>query len=98
MSDYDFLYDHQEETTTRFVCFVGNALHRFDLAIMTTYPLLSAKSWSSICNRDAALLLVQMIWPKKDIWSMFLKLMRNKRKNLNEFLSQIIGSIHFTDI
>ena len=29
MSDYDFLYDHQEETTTRFVCFVGKALAEF---------------------------------------------------------------------
>ena len=43
MSDYDFLYDYQEETTTRFVCFVGNALHRFDLAIMSTSRY-SAKS------------------------------------------------------
>lgn len=30
-----FLYDEQEETSTRFVSFMGEA-HRYDLAIMTT--------------------------------------------------------------
>lgn len=37
MAEFDLLYDSQEDTRTRFVCFVGDlSMHRFDLAITST--------------------------------------------------------------
>ena len=86
MSDYDFLYDHQEETTTRFVCFVGNALHRFDLAIMTTTRYYGKKLVIDLQSGRSAVIGPDDLAEEGYLEYVF-KLMRNKPLELNEFLS-----------
>lgn len=97
MSDYDFLYDHQEETTTRFVCFVGKALHRFDLAIMTTTRYYGKKLVIDLQSGRSAVIGPDDLDEEGYLEHVF-KLNEEQAQELTEFLSQIIGSIHFTDI
>ncbi|MDF2645815.1 MAG: hypothetical protein K0Q73_1620 [Paenibacillus sp.] len=97
MSDYDFLYDHQEETTTRFVCFVGNALHRFDLAIMTTSRYFGKKLVIDLQSGRSAVIGPDDLAEEGYLEHVY-KLNEEQALELNDFLSQIIGSIHFTDI
>lgn len=97
MSDFDFLYDHQEETTTRFVCFVGHALHRFDLAIMTTTRYFGKKLVIDLQSGRSAVIGPDDLAEEGYLEHVF-KINEEQALELNEFLSQIIGSIHFTDI
>jgi hypothetical protein len=43
MTEFDFLSDSTEQTTTRYVTLISPSLNRFDLAVMTTVSM--GKSW-----------------------------------------------------
>lgn len=97
MSDFDFLYDHQEETTTRFVCFVGETLHRFDLAIMTTTRFYGKKMVIDLQTGRSAVIGPDDL-AEEGYLEYAYKISEEEAEELRTFLSQIIGSIHFTDI
>ncbi|NEW08209.1 DUF3055 domain-containing protein [Paenibacillus sp. SYP-B3998] len=97
MSDFDFLYDHSEETTTRFVCFIGEALHRFDLAIMTTTRYYGKKLVIDLQSGRSAVIGPDDLAEEGYLEHVF-KVTEEQAQELVGFLSQVIGSIHFTDI
>jgi hypothetical protein len=97
MSDFDFLYDHSEETTTRFVCFIGESLHRFDLAIMTTTRYYGKKLVIDLQTGRSAVMGPDDLAEEGYLEYAF-KITEEQAMELTAFLSQVIGSIHFTDI
>ncbi|MEW9699649.1 DUF3055 domain-containing protein [Paenibacillus sp. SI8] len=98
MSDFDFLYDHSEETTTRFVCFIGGeSMHRFDLAIMTTTRYYGKKLVIDLQTGRSAVMGPDDLAEEGYLEYAF-KISEEQAQELNGFLSQVIGSIHFTDI
>jgi len=98
MSDFDFLYDHSEETTTRFVCFIGNeSMHRFDLAIMTTTRYYGKKLVIDLQTGRTAVMGPDDLAEEGYLEYAF-KINEEEAQELTAFLSQVIGSIHFTDI
>jgi len=87
MHEVDYLYDHTEETSTRFVCFAGKALRRFDLAITTTNRFYG-KNWSRIYRQAAQLLLDRMIWRKRAIWNMPISWKKRRPKSCGSSLGR----------
>ncbi|MFC5449526.1 DUF3055 domain-containing protein [Paenibacillus aestuarii] len=98
MSDFDFLYDHSEETTTRFVCFIGNeSMRRFDLAIMTTTRYYGKKLVIDLQTGRTVVMGPDDLAEEGYLEYAF-KINEEEAQELTAFLSQVIGSIHFTDI
>jgi len=97
MSDFDFLYDHTEETTTRFVCFVGESLRRFDLAVMTTTRYYGKKMVIDLQTGRSAVIGPDDLAEEGYLEYAF-KINEEEAAELGSFLSQIVGTINFTDI
>ncbi|MNI68391.1 hypothetical protein D3C73_1240830 [compost metagenome] len=97
MSDIDYLYDHTEETSTRFVCFVGEALHRFDLAIMSSTRYYGKKLVIDLQSGRSAVIGPDDLEAEGYLEYAF-KIDEEQARELEEFLSQIVGSVNFTDI
>jgi hypothetical protein len=97
MSDFDYLYDHTEETSTRFVCFVGETLRRFDLAIISTTRYFGKKLIIDLQSGKSAVMGPDDLEAEGYLEHVF-KIEEEEAKELESFLSQVIGSVHFTDI
>jgi hypothetical protein len=97
MSDFDFLYDHTEETSTRFVCFVGETLTRFDLAIMTSTRYYGKKLVIDLQSGRSAVLGPDDLEAEGYLEYAY-KISEEEAQELEAFLSQIIGTVNFTDI
>ncbi|UJF34530.1 DUF3055 domain-containing protein [Paenibacillus hexagrammi] len=97
MSEFDFLYDHREETTTRFVCFIGESMHRFDLALMTTTRFYGKKMVIDLQTGRSAVIGPDDL-AEEGYLEYAYKIGEEEAEELRSFLSEVIGSIHFTDI
>ena len=97
MSDLDYLYDYSEETTTRFVCFVGETLRRFDLAITNTNRFYGKKLVTDLQSGRTAVIGPDDLEEEGYLEHVF-KLTEEEAAELTHFLSQIVGAINFTDI
>ena len=97
MSDFDYLYDHTEETSTRFVCFVGETLRRFDLAIMTTTRYYGKKLVIDLQTGRSAVIGPDDL-EEEGYLEYAYKITEEEAKELQSFLSQVVGEINFTDI
>ncbi|MFD0677828.1 MULTISPECIES: DUF3055 domain-containing protein [unclassified Paenibacillus] len=97
MFDFDYLYDTNEETTTRFVCFVGTSLHRFDLAITNTNRFYGKKLITDLQSGKTAVIGPDDLQEEGYLEHVF-KISEEEAGELTEFLSQIVGTINFTDI
>jgi hypothetical protein len=97
MSDIDYLYDHTEETSTRFVCFVGESMTRFDLAIMTTTRYFGKKLVIDLQTGRSAVMGPDDLEAEGYLEYAF-KITEDEARELESFLSQVMGTVHFTDI
>ncbi|MDP5275192.1 DUF3055 domain-containing protein [Chengkuizengella axinellae] len=100
MSDitFDFLSDSTEETTTRFVTFVGEeSLRRFDLAITTTGRFYGKKLVTDLQSGKTAILGPDDLEEEGYLEYVY-KLSEDEAKALYAFLDQILGVVHFSDI
>jgi hypothetical protein len=98
MSELDFLYDHTEETTTRFVCFVGGeSMRRFDLAIMSTTRYFGKKIVIDLQSGRSAVIGPDDL-AEEGYLEFAYKINEEEAKELEEFLYQIVGTVNFTDI
>ncbi|MFC0211513.1 DUF3055 domain-containing protein [Paenibacillus chartarius] len=97
MSDYDFLYDHTEQTSTRFVCFIGESMRRFDLAIMTTNRYYGKKVIIDLQSSRSGIIGPDDLEEEGYLEHAF-KLTEEEAAELRAFLEQIVGAINFTDI
>jgi hypothetical protein len=97
MSEFDFLYDHAEETKTRFVCFVGDSLHRFDLAVTSTNRFYGKKLVTDLQTGRTAVIGPDDLDEEGYLEHAY-KLTEEEANELRSFLTEVIGMINFTDI
>ncbi len=95
MSPFDYLYDHTEQTSTRFVCFVGQT-RRFDLAITTTDRFFGKKLIMDIQSGRTAIIGPDDIDEEGYIGFAY-NLNDEEAEELSNFLVQIVGMITFSD-
>ncbi|MDB5055411.1 MAG: cytosolic protein [Bacilli bacterium] len=95
--ELDYLYDTTEDTRTRFVSFIGESMKRFDLAITSSNRFYGKKLVTDIQMGKTAILGPDDISTEGYVEHIF-KLNEEEAAELIEFLEQIIGSVHFTDI
>ncbi len=95
MSSIDYLYDQTEQTSTRFVCFVG-ANRRFDLAITTTDRFFGKKLVMDIQSGRTAIIGPDDLEEEGYIAYAY-QLNVEDAEELTDFLVQIVGVITFSD-
>ena len=96
-SGFDFLYDHTEETRTRFVCFITPSLVRLDLAITTTSRFYGKTLVTDLQTGRTATVGPDDLNEEGRLEHMF-RLNEEEGQALREFLYEVVGTINFTDI
>lgn len=94
---FDFLYDHTEDTRTRFVCFITPSLQRFDLAITTTSRFYGKQLVTDIQSGKTAIIGPDDLDEAGYLEYVF-KLSEEDAEDLRHFLTEVVGMINFTDI
>jgi len=97
MTEFDYLYDGSEETKTRFVCFVGDTMRRFDLAITTTNRFYGKKLVTDMQSGRTAVLGPDDLEAEGYLEHAY-KLTEEEAAELGEFLGAVLGPVHFTDL
>ncbi|WP_144941590.1 DUF3055 domain-containing protein [Paenibacillus sp. 32O-W] len=95
--DLDFLYDETEDTSTRFVCFIGESMRRFDLAVTSSNRFYGKKLVTDIQSGVTAILGPDDVHEEGCLERLF-DLSEEEGGDLRAFLSPIIGNVHFTDL
>ncbi|WP_051109156.1 DUF3055 domain-containing protein [Paenibacillus ginsengihumi] len=95
--EFDYLYDNKEETTTRFVCFVGETLRRFDLAITSTNRFYGKKLVTDLQTGRTAVIGPDDL-AEEGYLEHFYKLTDEEAAELRAFLEEIVGPVNFTDL
>lgn len=96
--ELDYLSDRTEETTTRFVCFIGeSSLHRFDLAVTTTTQFYGKKLVTDLQSGMTAIIGPDDLEEEGYLEHVF-KLSEEEAGELNSFLTQVVGVVHFSDL
>lgn len=94
--ELDFLSDSTEQTSTRFVTFIGPSLQRYDLAVTTTNRFYGKKLVTDLQNGRTAILASDDLDEKGYIEHIF-NLNEEEASELRSFLYQVIGDAYFTD-
>ncbi|SFL13991.1 Protein of unknown function [Paenibacillus sp. 1_12] len=98
MAEFDLLYDSQEDTRTRFVCFVGDiSMHRFDLAITSTNRFYGKKLITDLQSGRTAVIGPDDLDEEGYLEHVY-KLTEEEAAELANFLSMVVGTINFTDL
>lgn len=96
-NQYDYLYDTTEDTTTRFVSFVGPSVKRFDLAVTSSNRFYGKKLVADLQTGKTAIIGPDDLEEEGYLEYVF-KLEEEEAEELRAFLAEIVGGIHFTDI
>ncbi|WP_138494099.1 DUF3055 domain-containing protein [Paenibacillus pinistramenti] len=94
--DLDYLSDSTEQTSTRFVTFIGPSLKRFDLAVTTTSRFYGKKLVADLQNGRTAILGSDDLVTEGYLSSIY-GLTEEEEAELAGFLHQVLGEPHFTD-
>lgn len=94
--ELDFLSDHTEQTSTRFVTFVGPSLKRFDLAVVATGRFYGKKLVADLQTGKVAVLGADDL-EEKGYLSKVYGLSEEEEAELQTFLHQVLEEPHFTD-
>ncbi|AWB43962.1 cytosolic protein [Paenibacillus sp. CAA11] len=95
-TDLDFLSDSTEQTSTRFVTFIGPSLKRFDLAVTTTNRFYGKKLVLDLQSGKTAILGSDDLEEEGYLEAVF-NLNSEEGTELRSFLNQVLGEPHFTD-
>lgn len=95
-NEFDFLSDHTEDTSTRFVTFIGDSLHRFDLAITTTSRFYGKKLVTDLQSGITAILGQDDLNEEGYLEDRY-RLNEEEGEELRSFLRHVVGDAHFTD-
>lgn len=95
-TEFDFLDDHTEQTTTRYVTFITGSMHRFDLAIITTDRFFGKKLVIDMQSGVTAIIGPDDLEEEGYLEHVF-RLDETSADELRSFLYQIVGTITFTD-
>ncbi|ANE48585.1 cytosolic protein [Paenibacillus swuensis] len=94
---FDFLSDTTESTSTRFVCFIGEAsLQRFDLAITSTNRFYGKKLVTDLQSGRTAILGPDDL-DEEGYLEFFFKIPEDAAEELRSFLYLVVGAVNFTD-
>lgn len=96
-TEFDFLSDTTEETSTRFICFIGESLKRFDLAITTTSQFYGKKLVTDLQLGKTAIIGPDDLEQEGYLEHVF-KINEEEAEELTSFLSQIVGTVNFSDM
>lgn len=96
-NQFDYLYDTTEETTTRFVSFVGPSIKRFDLAVTSSNRFYGKKLVADLQTGKTAIIGPDDLEEEGYLEHVF-KLEEEEAEELKSFLAEIVGDVHFTDI
>lgn len=96
-NEFDYLYDTTEDTTTRFVSFVGPSVKRFDLAVTSSNRFYGKKLVADLQTGKTAIIGPDDLEEEGYLEYVF-KLEEEEAEELKAFLAEIVGGIHFTDI
>lgn len=97
MSDFDFLSDLTEQTTTRYVTFITNSLNRFDLAILTTDRFYGKKIIIDLQKGVSAIIGPDDLAKPGYLETTF-RLNEEQARELAAFLEQVVGPVNFSDL
>ncbi|EFM11590.1 conserved hypothetical protein [Paenibacillus curdlanolyticus YK9] len=96
LPDYDFMSDSTEETSTRFVTFIGPSMKRFDLAVTTTNRFYGKKLVTDLQIGKTAIIGADDLEEEGYLEHTF-KLTAEEADELNQFLQLVVGTVNFTD-
>lgn len=96
MADFDYLYDYREETTARFVCLLGKSLRRFDLALISTDQFYGKKIVIDMQSGRSAIIGPDDLKEEGYLEYAF-KITEEEAAELHSFLSEVVGTVNFTD-
>lgn len=94
---FDYLYDTTEDTTTRFVSFVGASVKRFDLAITSSNRFYGKKLVTDLQYGKTAIIGPDDLSEEGYLEHIF-DLTTEEAAELTAFLEQVVGTVNFTDI
>ena len=96
LPDYDFMSDSTEDTSTRYVTFIGPSLKRFDLAITTTNRFYGKKLVTDLQGGKTAIIGPDDLEEEGYLEHTF-KLNEEEAEELAQFLYFVVGTVNFTD-
>ncbi|WP_200961414.1 DUF3055 domain-containing protein [Paenibacillus sp. Soil522] len=96
LPDFDFMSDSTEETSTRYVTFIGPSLKRFDLAITSTNRFYGKKLVTDLQFGKTAIIGPDDLEEEGYLEYTF-KLTEEEAAELVQFLYFVVGTVHFTD-
>lgn len=96
LPDFDFMSDSMEETSTRYVTFIGPSLKRFDLAITSTNRFYGKKLVTDLQFGKTAIIGPDDLEEEGYLEYTF-KLTEEEAAELVQFLYFVVGTVHFTD-
>lgn len=94
--ELDFLSDSTEQTSTRFVTFIGPSLQRYDIAVTSTARFYGKKLVTDLQNGKSAILGTDDLEEEGYLEHIF-KLNEEEASELRLFLVQVVGDAYFTD-
>lgn len=96
VTEFDFLSDSTEQTTTRYVTFITQSLHRFDLAIMSTNRFYGKKIVIDMQKGISAVIGPDDVAEPGYLQATF-RLSEEEAAELAAFLEQVVGPVNFSD-
>lgn len=94
--EFDFLSDSTEQTSTRYITFIGPSMHRFDLAITTTNRFYGKKLVTDMQTGVTAIIGPDDLEEEGYLEYTF-KLDEEAGEELRAFLQQVVGPLNITD-
>ena len=95
-ADIDILSDSTEQTSTRFVTWIGTSLKRFDLAVTTTNRFYGKKLVTDLQFGKTAILGADDLETEGYLAKLY-SLTEEEEAELKNFLYQVLGEPHLTD-
>ncbi|WP_028562143.1 DUF3055 domain-containing protein [Paenibacillus pinihumi] len=97
LPDYDFMSDKTEDTSTRFVTFIGPSVKRYDLAITTTNSFYGKKLVTDLQAGKTAIIGPDDLEADGYLEYVF-KLTQEEAQELGQFLTMVVGAVNFSDL
>ncbi|MBC8079965.1 MAG: DUF3055 domain-containing protein [Gorillibacterium sp.] len=94
--EIDILYDTTEATSTRFVCFIGRAMRRFDLALTQSSRFFGKTLVTDLQTGKTAILAGDDLEEEGYLEHAY-KLTEEEAAELGDFLQPLLGTVNFTD-
>ncbi|RCW42705.1 DUF3055 domain-containing protein [Paenibacillus prosopidis] len=96
LPDFDFMSDTTEQTSTRFVTFIGPSLKRFDLAVTSTSRFYGKKLVTDLQSGKTAIIGPDDL-EEEGYLEYTYRLTEEEAAELVQFLYFVVGTVHFTD-